>query len=210
MVQKPPQTGGFAWDIPPDQNGLKIRGGLLGFFVCWKQRTYILSNGTPTSIISIICKETSKWEELSLINTNYTCMHGVFLCINFNSRTHVQFLPSEFISTWSKYLKCWVYLLVRDFPRENCSLMCSILSRVSNRFCPFQGHYCWLSSRWVGVPFHHRNYDCYCTLIGFQPSKQPVVARNFHQLVLFTLRKTRNSFWEPPLKWYKDDFCCWR
>ena len=55
-----PQTGGFAWGIPPNKNGLKIRGGLLGFFVCWKQRTYILSNGTPTSIISIICKETSK------------------------------------------------------------------------------------------------------------------------------------------------------
>lgn len=36
-----------------DQNGLKIHGGLLGFFVCWKQRTSIPYNGTPhISIIS--------------------------------------------------------------------------------------------------------------------------------------------------------------
>ena len=164
-------------------------------------------------------------------------MHGAFVCIKFNCSTHVQFSPSEFgtqvhniwlvltlfwsllSSNWSKYLKCWVFNLFRFAGTiSTCErFLGKSFFNVFHPFphfqpfffCLFEGHYCWLSSHWVGVPFHHRNYDWYCTLIGFQPSKQPVVARNFHQLVLFTLRKTRTSFWEPP-KWCKDDFCCWR
>lgn len=125
--RNPPSLGGCAWGIPPNKNGpkwLENSWRSPGFF-CLLETTDLHSLQWNSPHFHHFLP---KWEEL--INTNYTYMHGAFLCIKFNCRTHVQFLPSEFgtqlhniwrvvltpfwsllSSNWSKYLKCWVFSL---------------------------------------------------------------------------------------------------
>lgn len=149
--------------------------------VCWKQRTYILSNGTP-HIHHFHSFPSGNFKMRGTITNQYELYIYIPVCmVHFyvsSSTAEPMFncypLNSVLIDQ-SIYLKCWVFSLFH-FTGTISTCERFLGKSFFNVFHPFphfqpflhffEGHYCWLSSHWVGVPFHHRNYDWYCTLIG--------------------------------------------